>query len=85
MKKQPIPPIPKIQLPENFEPLSIEEFEKTDAYKKHIVPFLQEQKNQQKTIRRQWFKNNWLNLLGVVIGILTLIATILFGLLQLSN
>ena len=65
--------------------LDMAEFKKTDAYKKHVASVIAQQKHQKKVARIEWLTNNWLNLLGVAVGLLTLAATILFGLLQLSN
>ena len=83
------PQIPRPELDQEtwnaLKNLDMTEFKKTDAYKKHVALAIARQKQQRKTARISWLKNNWLNLLGVVIGLLTLAATILFGLLQLSN
>ena len=84
-KNNPIPPIQKFDIPENFKPMSDKEFKESAAYQKHVAPALARYKRQKKDSRIMWLKNEWLNLLTCILTALTLIATIIFGVLSLRR
>ena len=54
-----------------------------DVYRKCVLPTENRHKKLQKVNRKNWIKNNWINLLTLIFTFLTLIATVLLGLLQL--
>lgn len=62
-----------------------EEFKQSAAYQKHIKLFIEKDKQQKAENRRNWFKNNWINLTTLIVAVFTLLATIILGLLQLLN
>lgn len=84
-KNIPIPPTPKLDIPQNFNPIDDKEFKKTTAYQKHVAPALARYKHQKRDSRIMWLKNEWLNLLTCALTALTLIATIIFGVLSLMR
>lgn len=75
--------MPKLQ--NNIELQDIEEFKHSEAYKKYIVPHRQRLKKANRQYRKEWIKANWINLSTLVIAVVTLIATIVFGILSLLN
>ena len=55
------------------------------AYEKYIKPANERHKKAKVNTIKKWFANNWIALATLVLTFLTLVATILFGLLQLSR
>ena len=88
MSKTPfIPPMPHIDPPdeETLEALrsaDYKEFKKSDAYKKCVKPTLDREKRLKRQARKEWWKVNWIGISTLIIGLLTLIATVGFGLVQ---
>lgn len=81
-------------VPQEIQPISKEDFEKINnvdpkelknspAYKKYIQPNIERIKKQKADNRKKWWKNNWLNVATLIVAVLTLIATLLFGVIQL--
>lgn len=91
MSKTPfIPPIPHIDPPdketlEKLKNFDHKEFEKSKAYKKYVVPVLEREKKMKHHARVKWWKENWIQVVTLIIGVLTLIATVLFGVLSLLH
>lgn len=61
----------------------IEELKKTEAYKKHCLPSIQRHEKLKKQNNINWWKNNWIGIVTLIITTISLITTVLFGLLQL--
>lgn len=84
-----IPPLPKIEItPEMFEEIKNtdkKEFEKTDAYQNYCLRVKKRHIQLKKQKRVEWWKNNWIGIVTLIATILTLIATVIFGLLQLLD
>ena len=86
-KKRFVPPLPHINPPdkktiESLKDFDHKAFKKSDAYKKYVKPTLDREKQQRKNSHKIWWKNNWINITTLIIAVLTLIATIVFGLIQ---
>lgn len=62
-----------------------EEFKQSVAYQKYVKPYIEKAKKQKAENLRNWLKDNWINLTTLIVAILTLLATIILGLLQLLN
>ena len=53
------------------------------AYDRYVKPVELREQNARKAARREWWRNNWLTVVTLIISCLTLLATVLFGLLPL--
>ena len=62
-----------------------EEFKSSDAYKKHFVPMLERERRLKKQNRISWWKVNWINVITLIVTVLSLILSIVFGVLQLHH
>lgn len=71
--------IPTFEKP-NIEDFNEKEFKKSDAYKKYVKPLVDLEKSQKKSKRASWWKANWISIVTLIVAVLTLIATIIFGL-----
>lgn len=86
MPKTPfIPSGPNIEPPDeetlkHLESFERESFKNSDAYKKYVQPVHDKENHQKKVNRIYWWKTNWIGIATLIIAILTLIATIVFGL-----
>lgn len=86
-KKSYVPPLPHIEPPsqETIDKLSSmtkkdhKEFTKSDAYKKYVQPTLEREKQQRRTRRKVWWKNNWIALLGLIFAFIAAIPVIIQG------
>lgn len=73
------------QTEENLKNYNHKDFEKSEAYKKYIEPMLGQEKREKAEKRKTWWKDNSIALISLLLTFLTLIATILFGVIQLQN
>ena len=84
-----LPTLSKIEItPEMVEEIKNtgnEEFKKTEAYQKYCARAEKRRIQLKKQKRVDWWKNNWIGIVTLVATILTLIATVVFGLLQLLD
>lgn len=84
-----IPQLPKIDIsPKSIEEIKNtdkKEFEKSEAYKKYCVPAKEKIKKLKRQKRKDWWKNNWIGIVTLIITAITLIITILFELLPISH
>lgn len=92
MSKKPfIPPI-HIDIPEDGikhlsadskkeQKMKYNEFKKSLAYKKYVEPVIKRDKSMKKSMRSLWLKNNWINILTLIVAVITLVFTILSWLL----
>lgn len=71
--------IPTFEKP-NIEDFNSDDFKKSDAYKKYVKPLIDSEKSQRKSKRVSWWKVNWISIVTLIVAVLTLIATIIFGL-----
>ena len=71
--------IPTFEKP-NIEDFNEKEFKKSDAYKKYVKPLIDAEKSQKKSKRASWWKANWISIVTLIVAVLKLIATIIFGL-----
>lgn len=91
MDKKPfVPPLPRIEPPdeetiEQIKNIDLHEFEKSYAFKKYVKPMLDRAKKQKHDKRVKWWKDNWLQIVTLIVALLTLIATVLFGVIQLLD
>ena len=53
------------------------------ANEKYIKPSKERKKKEKKQKVKNWFSQNWINLVTLIATVLTLIATVLFGVIQL--
>ena len=67
---------------ESIKNTNIKEFKKTEAYQKYCLPAEKRHKQIKRQKHRLWWKNNWLNIINLILTVITLISTIIFGLLQ---
>ena len=65
----------------DFEHLASKEFqkdfEKSKAYEKYIKPMLEREKAQKKQKRKDWWKNNFWNIINTLIAFVALIISLL--------
>lgn len=85
MKHLSIPNIPKIKIQKDIDSFDIKEFKKTNAYKKHILPFRESEKKRKRIKHISWLKENAFNIINLFFTVITLLATIILGILQLKN
>lgn len=69
----------------DIESMSKDDFEKTEAYKKYILPYINYSKLVKRIDRRNWWKNNWIAVATLIFTVLTFAVTILLGIAQLSH
>ncbi len=74
-----------ILLKKQFKPMTNKEFQNTVAYQKHILPFLKAEKARKKTKRILWLKDNAFNIINLFFTVMTLLATVILGILQLHS
>ena len=55
------------------------------AYEKYIKPVNEQRKRAKADAIKKWITNNWIALATLLLTLLTLVATIIFGLLQLTK
>ena len=55
------------------------------ANENYIKPFQKRRKREKKQKIENWFSQNWINLVTLIATVLTLVATILFGVIQLMR
>ena len=55
------------------------------ANENYIKPFQERRKREKKQKIENWFSQNWINLVTLIATVLTLVATILFGVIQLMR
>lgn len=88
MSKPPfIPPRPYIDPPsqetiEHLKSMTKEDhkaFKKSDAYKKHVLPALKRHKQQKRRKCQEWWKNNWIAILGLIFAFIAAIPVMLQG------
>ena len=60
--------------------LNEKDFKQSVAYKKYITPLVKEEKAKKRATRISWWKNNWISIITLIVSVLSLIATIIFGL-----
>lgn len=77
-----LPPLNEEDI-KNIKKINRKEFKNSYAYKKYIQPNRERRKKQKTDKRKKWWKDNWINISTLIVAVLTLIATILFGLIQL--
>ena len=84
-----MPPLPNIkitpELVDDINNMDIKNFKETESYQKYCGRYQHRHKEMKKRNRIIWWKNNWIGIVTLIATILSLIATVLFGLLQLSN
>ena len=73
------------ELIEEIKNTDIKQFQKTKTYEKYCKSATVRKNKLKKQIRINWWKSNWIGIVSLIATLLTLIATILFGLLQLSR
>lgn len=80
-------PTPKItpEIAKKIQTTDKKEFKKSEAYQKHCAPVKKRHIQLKKQNRVDWWKNNWIGVVTLFVTILTLIVTVLFGLLQLVD
>ena len=77
--------LPDINAIKNVSDIDKKQFKKSKAYKKYVLPAKKREKDIKKANRINWWKNNWIAITTLIIAIITLATTIIFGLLQLQN
>ena len=55
------------------------QFKKTKAYKKYVKSFIDREKKQRRSARHEWWKNNWIALLGLLFAIIAAMPVIIQG------
>ena len=55
------------------------------ANENYIKPFKERRKRMKTERLKKWFSQNWINLVTLIATVLTLVATILFGVIQLMR
>ena len=55
------------------------------ANENYIKPFQERRKRMKAKSLKNWFFQNWINLVTLIVSVLTLVATILFGVIQLMR
>lgn len=79
------PPLPHIELPddETIEKMQNTDYSKNLKVKNASRQFKKDDKKRKHAARVQWWKSNWIGITTLIVGILTLIATVVFGILGL--
>lgn len=68
--------------PKNSNP---QEFEKSKSFEKYVQPVLDNEKKQKHLKHLEWWHNNWIAIITLLVSVLTLVATILFGILSMLD
>lgn len=89
-KDKPILPVPHIEPPdaevlEKLRNTSYKDFKKSNAYNNAVLPTIKRDSKRRRLMKLQWWKDNWIGLTTLLFAVLTLIATIVFGLLQVMH
>lgn len=87
MPKKPfVPPIPHIDLPdkETLEKMQNMDKSKIQRVKQAVKPTLDREKKFKRQAKSQWWKTNWIGLVGMIFAILSAITGIISVLLQLN-
>lgn len=88
MSKKPfIPPLPCVDLPsqeavdlmKNMTKKELRKFKKSDAYRECVQPVIDRRKLQRKQARKEWWKNNWIAILGLIFAFIAAIPVIIQG------
>ena len=88
MSKKPFaPPTPHVDPPsqETIDTLEIttikerRKFKKSKAYKEHAQPVIDRRKAQKKLVQTEWWKNNWIAVLGLIFAFIAAIPVIAQG------
>lgn len=81
-----IPQLPNLEITtetiQEIKDIDLKKFKKTEAYQKYCTQAEKRRRQLKKEKRIKWWKNNWIGVVTLIATILTLIATVLFGLLQ---
>lgn len=77
--------IPSEDAIERAKNMDNEDFKKSEAYKKYVIPTLKREKRCKRLQRIDWWKNNWVGITTLIVSLLTLLATVLIGILTLMN
>lgn len=84
-----LPSLPKTEItPEVFEEIKNideKEFKRTYAYRNYCLRAEKRRMQLKRQKRIDWWKNNWIGIVTLIVTILTLIATVLFGLLPILD
>ena len=79
-KKRTNLPIPHIDVPTIDNPNDIKKYAKSEkmkyAYEKHIKPSIKRDKKRKRSIKMEWFKNHWIDLLALIISAISLIVSL---------
>ncbi len=83
-----IPPMPYIEPPseettkkiQGMSKNEIRQFKKSEDFKKCVQSARNRRKKAKRLARAQWWKSNWINIATLIVAIITLIVTIIFGL-----
>lgn len=52
------------------------QFKKSKAYEKYVQPMYKEEKERRKQYRRNWWKNNWIQFLGLIFAFIAALPVI---------
>lgn len=81
-----LPPLPKYEIPseiiEKIKDIDVDKLKKSEAYQKYCAQTKKRYAELKKQNRINWWKNNWIGIVTLIATVLTLIATVLFGLFQ---
>lgn len=84
-KKTIVPPIPHIDPPsaETLEKMKNTDYSQNSKVQKAIKEFEESDRKRRMSLKRQWWKTNWIDITTLIVAILTLITTVVFGILGL--
>lgn len=72
--------IPHIDVPTIDNPNNIKKYAKSEkmeyVYEKHIKPSIKRDKKRKRSIKIEWFKNHWIDLLALIISAISLIVSL---------
>ena len=82
-----VPPFPHIDPPsqetidklKNMTKKDHREFNKSEAYQKYVLPVLKRDRKKRKTNNIKWWKNNWINIAGLILALIGIMLTIIFS------
>lgn len=73
-------PMTHIDVPIIDNPNDIKKYKKSDkmkyAYEKHINPSIKRDNKRKRSIKMDWIKNHWINLLALIISAISLIVSL---------
>lgn len=79
-KKRTNLPIPYIDVPTIENPNDIKKYDKSEkmkyAYEKYIKPSIKRDKKRKRSIKMEWIKNHWIDLLALIISAISLIVSL---------